>query len=321
MSRTRRAATVSGLVAILLWSSLAALTARSGAVPPFQLAAMTFGIAGVFGCFVLIVRGQASVLRQAGIAWALGVGGLFGYHALYFGALRAAPALEASLVAYTWPLLIVLLAAIPSGERLNGRHITGALLGFAGSIAVITGGGGPGLASDAVAGYALAFAAACVWAGFSVLSRRMARVPSGATAGFCLATAVASAVLHVLFEPTTWPASGAAWLAVLLLGLGPVGAAFFFWDIGVKRGDIQFLGTASYAAPLLSSLLLILLGEGRMTAAVGVGACLIVAGAFVARPRHAARQMPAAIAAERCDASRPATTGPGVASRGGGSPA
>jgi drug/metabolite transporter (DMT)-like permease len=290
MTPSRRTATFSGLIAVLLWSTLAALTARSGAVPPFQLATMSFGIAGVIGCVILVLRGETQVLRQPAIAWALGVGGLAGYHALYFAALRTAPPLEASLVAYSWPLLIVLLSATLPGERLSQRHFIGAILGFVGAISVITGGAaGSGITANAVTGYALAFAAAGVWAGFSVLSRRLAHVPPGAMAGFCLATAAVSAALHLPFEATVWPDSGAAWLAVLLLGLGPVGTAFFFWDIGVKRGDIQFLGTASYAAPLLSSLLLILLGEGRLTAAFALGACLIVAGALAASPRYARR--------------------------------
>jgi drug/metabolite transporter (DMT)-like permease len=47
---------------------------------------------------------------------------------------------------------------------------------------------------------------------------------------------------------------------VLALGIGPVGAAFFTWDIGMKRGDIQLLGVASYAAPLLSTLALVAAG-------------------------------------------------------------
>jgi drug/metabolite transporter (DMT)-like permease len=287
MHLSRRAATASGFLAVVLWSSLAALTARSGAVPPFQLAAMTFGVAGVSGCLVLGVRRELGLLRQPLAAWTLGVGGLFGYHALYFAALRAAPALEASLVAYLWPLLIVLLSALLPGERLHTRHVAGALAAFLGAV-VIIGGSGVGIAREAAAGYALALGAACVWAGFSVLSRKFANVPSGAMAGFCLATAAASATLHLQTEVTAWPGTGGEWLTILLLGLGPVGAAFFFWDIGVKHGNIQVLGTASYAAPLLSSLLLILLGEGRLTVGVGLGAILIVAGAVVAgiTPKH-----------------------------------
>ena len=102
-------ATLIGFSAILMWSLLSLLTVLSGTVPPFQLAAMTFAIAGALGAATWLFRpGAARALKQPPEVWALGVGGLFGYHALFFMALRLAPAAEAQLVSYLWPLLIVL---------------------------------------------------------------------------------------------------------------------------------------------------------------------------------------------------------------------
>ncbi len=91
-------------------------------------------------------------------------------------------------------------------------------------------------------------------------SRRFADVPSDAVAGFCLVTAALAATAHGLFEQTHWPENLDQWLAVVALGIGPVGAAFYVWDIGMKRGDIRVLGVASYLAPLLSTLFLVLAG-------------------------------------------------------------
>ena len=126
------AATLIGLGAILLWSVLAPLTASAGAVPPFELAALTFAIGGAFGLIYAAARGRLSALAQPWRVWLVGVGGLFGYHALYFAALRRAPPAQASLIAYLWPLLIVLFSALLPGERLRARHVLGAALGFAG---------------------------------------------------------------------------------------------------------------------------------------------------------------------------------------------
>ena len=84
--------TLIGFTAILMWSLLALLTAASGKVPPFQLAAMTFAIGGLMGAVSWIFRkGAIAALRQPAEVWALGIFGLFGYHALYFFALRLAP--------------------------------------------------------------------------------------------------------------------------------------------------------------------------------------------------------------------------------------
>ncbi len=287
---TTRAATATGLVAVLLWSLLALFTAASGKVPPFQLAAMTFLVGGLVGVAGLVARPQSrAALRQPAIVWALGIGGLFGYHALYFAALRLAPPAETSLIAYLWPLLIVLFSALLPGERLRAAHVAGALLGFAGAIALFAGRGAFEARGEHLAGYLCALACAFVWSTYSVLSRRFGEVPTDAVAGFCLATAALSLACHLAFEATVWPATTAEWLAVLALGLGPVGLAFYVWDIGMKRGDIRLLGVASYAAPVLSTLILVAAGYAEATRSLALACALIVTGALVAtlRPRRA----------------------------------
>jgi drug/metabolite transporter (DMT)-like permease len=284
-------ATFVGLAAVLIWSFLSLLTVASGAVPPFQLAAMAFTIGGGLG-IVPLARGQIDVLRQPPAVWALGIGGLFGYHALYFLALRLAPPAEAQLVNYLWPLLIVLFAALLPGERLRVHHVAGTLLGLLGTALLFLDRGGITFALAYLPGFAAAIGAALAWAIYSVLSRLFAAVPTAAVAGFCLATAVLSGLCHLLFEETRWPSGAMQWLAVIALGIGPVGAAFYAWDIGVKRGDIRVLGAASYAAPLLSTGYLVLAGYAASSLALALAALLIAAGGLIAakdmlvRPGH-----------------------------------
>jgi drug/metabolite transporter (DMT)-like permease len=278
-----RTATLVGFGAILLWSLLALFTVASGNVPPFQLAAMAFAIGGSLGLASWVARpGAARALRQPARVWALGAGGLFGYHALYFAALRLAPPAEAGLISYLWPLLIVLFSALLPGERLRGAHLVGALLGFAGVLVLIAGRWAISLDASHVPGYLAAFAGTFVWSGYSVLSRREARVPTDAVAGFCLVSAALSLLAHLAFETTAWPANATQWLAIAGLGAGPVGGAFYLWDIGVKRGDIRLLGVASYAAPVLSTGILVLAGHAEATWSLALACGLIVAGALTA---------------------------------------
>ncbi|WP_112661667.1 DMT family transporter [Microvirga flavescens] len=290
---TTRTATFIGLIAILLWSLLAMFTAATGKIPPFQLAAMTFLIGGFVGVGSWIVRpGGIAALRQKPIVWALGLGGLFGYHALYFAALRLAPPAEAGLLNYLWPLLIVLFSSFLPGERLKPAHIVGALLGFAGVVILIAGRGALDARAEYMPGYICAFIAAFVWSAYSVLSRRFGQVPTDAVAGFCLATAALSLLCHLAFETTVWPENALQWACIVALGLGPVGVAFYVWDIGMKRGDIRFLGVASYATPVLSTLLLVVSGFAEATATLALSCALIVTGALVAT--FGARSRPAA---------------------------
>lgn len=283
MTLSRRAATAIGFCAVLLWSALATLTAASGDVPPFELLSLTFGIGGLAGVALWAVRPAAArAVRQPWPVYLVGVGGLFGYHAAYFIALRNAPVVEAGLINYLWPLLIVVFSALLPGERLKWQHVAGCVLALSGAVLVVTRGRGFAFDPSFLGGYAAALAAAVVWGVYSVVSRRLSHVPSDAITGFCLATSILAAIVHVAIEPTIWPAGWPQWLAVIGLGLGPVGLAFYVWDVGVKRGDIQVLGAASYSAPLLSTVLLILAGYATFSTTLLVACLLITAGALLA---------------------------------------
>ncbi|HEY9722837.1 MAG TPA: EamA family transporter [Oscillatoriaceae cyanobacterium] len=280
-SRSARA-TLIGATAVLMWSSLVVLTTWTGAVPPVQLVAMAFTLAALLAATKWSLWGQhpMAFLRQPPAVWALGVGGLFGYHFLYFLALRLAPPIEASLINYLWPVLIVLFSALLPGERLRWFHLAGSAMGLLGTVLLVTRGGAIALDARHLAGDLAALGAAVTWAAYSVANRRFGHVPTDAVGGFCAATAVLAWGVHFAWEPTIWPV-GLQWLAVAGLGLGPVGAAFFVWDHGVKHGDIRALGIFSYATPLLSTVLLIVAGRGQAGVSVWIACALVMGGAVL----------------------------------------
>lgn len=287
---TRAKATLIGLTAILMWSVLALLTIGSSPVPPFLLNVLTFGIGGTLGLVWTLRNGLDRLRGVPAKVYLFGILGLFGYHALYFTAFRVAPSAETGLMAYLWPLFIVLFSGLLPGERLLPQHIIGALVAFAGAALIVLARDGEG---GSALGLALGFLCALTWAGYSVLSRRLGAVPTETVTVFCLGTAALSLPVHLAMEETLWPLGPQGWLSVLALGLGPVGAAFFTWDIGMKRGDIQLLGVASYAAPLLSTLALVLAGITPASWTILAAALLIAAGAALAARASARKVTPA----------------------------
>ena len=280
-------ATLIGATAVLLWSTLALFTVLSGRIPPFQLLAMSFAVASLIGLIWSIrkrgsLRAACATFRQPLSVWALRVGGLFGYHFAYFLALRLAPPVEANLLNYLWPLLIVLFSALLPGHRLRWFHLVGALLGLAGTALIIT--GVETASSDdasSFAGLGVALAAALIWSSYSVLNRRLPDVPTETVTGFCLATSLLAIPAHLVFEQSVMP-TAIEWLAALALGLGPVGGAFFVWDYGTKRGDIRVLGALAYLAPLLSTLSLVVIGVRGFDWLLGLACLLIIGGAVMA---------------------------------------
>jgi drug/metabolite transporter (DMT)-like permease len=283
-----RRATLDALAAILLWGTLAVLGLRLKHVPPLLLVGCALLIGAACGARGIRLRGTRPAVLL------LGVYGLFAYHFCLFLGLRLAPPVEANLINYLWPLLIVVLSPLfVAGTALRPRHVAGAAMGFAGAALLVTGGrvaftGGPG----AAAGYLLAFAAAVIWSTYSLLTKRLGDFPTSTIATFCLVSGALSLAGHALFEPRYAPrAADLGYL--LLIGLGPMGAAFYLWDRALKRGDPRSIGTLAYLTPLLSTLLVTLFGGGRLTPTSAAAMALIVAGAVTGtwdpRPAGAAR--------------------------------
>ena len=264
------------LGAIALWASLASLGVSLTHVPPFLLT----GIALVIGsvpAWPLVARDPAQ-WRVPLRTLALGVYGLFAYHFLLFIALRHAPAVEANLVNYLWPLLIVVLAPVLlPGVRLRPAHVVAALLGFGGAAIAIV--GGRELSGELAWGYLPALAAAVIWASYSLLTKRVAAFPTTAIGLFGLVSGVLSLLCHALLEPAA-ALQWRDWGLLALLGLGPLGASFFLWDKALKLGDARQIGILSYITPLASTSLLVLV-SGRPFSGSIVLATVMILGAAV----------------------------------------
>ena len=281
---TKTTATYIGSISIFLWGTLALLTKFTGEqIPPFQMIAMAFTIAFLLMNIRWWSQGHSGVqfIRQPILVWCLGIGGLFGYHFAYFKAMTLAPAIEVSLIAYLWPLLIVVLSSFLPSESFKTRYLIGAIIAMVGCWLLI-GLNGNSFEWIYIQGYITAFLCALIWSSYSVLSRLVKTVPTDSVGWFCGLTALLSLVAHLLLEETRWPKETIAWLGIVGLGLGPVGIAFFTWDYGVKHGNIQLLGILSYGAPLISVILLIIFGFGEATMTVVLASICIVIGSLIA---------------------------------------
>jgi drug/metabolite transporter (DMT)-like permease len=280
------------LAAIALWASLAAIGVALAHVPPLLLT----GVALLIGSLVALPLSRFD-LRQWRVplpTLALGVYGLFGYHFVLFMALRLAPPVQANLVNYLWPLLIVLLAplllrGVPGREvRFRSLHAWAALVGFAGAAMVILGRAPasdlPTLDARSLTGYALAALAALMWSSYSLLSQRVAAFPTAAIGSFAAVSGVLSLLAHVALEPSV--GLGAQdWALLVILGLGPMGAAFFLWDAALKRGDPRHIGLLSFITPLASTSLLLIVRQEPPNWTLLVAAALILGAAWMGTRR------------------------------------
>jgi drug/metabolite transporter (DMT)-like permease len=265
------------LGAIALWATLAALGVSLAHVPPFLLT----GLALLVGSIIALPLSRFD-LRQWRVppaTLALGVYGLFGFHFLLFIALRHAPPVEANLVNYLWPLGIVVMAPLfLPGTTLTRVHVVAAVVGFVGAAIAIT--GGRELSGAFAWGYLPALASAFIWASYSLMTRRVSAFPTAAIGLFGVVSGVLSLLCHVLLEPSTTLTAKDSVL-IGLMGLGPLGAAFFLWDAALKRGDARQIGVLSFLTPLLSTVLLLAVRGEVLGWPVALAAVLIVGAAVV----------------------------------------
>lgn len=270
-------ANVCALGAILLWASLAPLGVALQHLPPFLLTGVALLIGSV-PTWPLVLR-NPRCWKVPPSTLALGVYGLFGFHFLLFIALRHAPPVQANLVNYLWPLFIVALAPfLLKGVQLRWNHVLAALLGLAGAVLAIT--GGQSLSAAWAWGYPLALCSAMVWASYSLLTRRVSPFPTSAVGLFGLVSGLLSLLCHLILEDAA-VIGGADWLRILLLGLGPLGLAFLFWDRAMKNGDPRQIGILSYLTPLASTALLIWATSQPFTLAIALAALLIAGAALL----------------------------------------
>ena len=279
------------LAAIALWGALSALGVSLQHVPPFLLTGVALMVGSVLAWpAVLKDRRQWQVAPSA---LALGVATLFGFHFILFIALRMAPAVEVNLVNYLWPLFIVVLAPfyLP-GVRLRGVHVMAALVGFVGAAIAILGGSASGAgsapASNPALGYGLALLSALIWTNYSLQTKRLEQKGQGfSTAAiglFGLISGALSCVCHVLLEPAV-SLTLRDGLLLVVMGLGPLGAAFFLWDKALKLGDARHIGILSYLTPLLSTVMLMGVTNRALTWNIALAATLIVGAAVVGTRR------------------------------------
>lgn len=261
------------LGAIALWASLASLGVSLRHVPPFLLTGLALVI-GSIPAWPLVRQWKVPARTLA-----LGIYGLFGFHFLLFIALRMAPAVEANLVNYLWPLFIVVLAPVFLPElRLKTAHVLAALAGFAGAAIAILGGGS---ASGAWSwGYLPALASAFIWASYSLWTRRVEAFPTAAIGLFGLVSGLLSLACHALLEQPV-DLSRRDWLLIAMMGFGPLGAAFFLWDKALKGGDARHIGILGYLTPLASTALLVLVTGREPSASIALAAMLIIGAAVI----------------------------------------
>ncbi|AUH02543.1 aromatic amino acid DMT transporter YddG [Pectobacteriaceae bacterium C52] len=258
---TSQRATLVGLSAILLWSTSVGLIRRlTESLGPLGGAAMIYSSSAL--CLILF-NGFPPIKSQSKIYLLLG-GALFVCYEIFFSlaigfASNRMQAMELGMINYLWPCLTILFAIVINQQKSRFFLWPGIALSLAGIVWIMKGDGVWSLSlmwhniiANPVA-YGLAFAAAIVWALYCNVSRRF----GGGKSGISLFFVAVSAVLwrQYLFSEEPVLSFSLTTVLELLFIAGSTALSYMAWDIGIQRGNLTLLATASYFTPMLSALL------------------------------------------------------------------
>lgn len=287
----RRGATTAAIGSILLWCT-SGVCFTSGARllgPMVYLTLMT--ATGVITVVLLQSFGRRPLGDLIRLPFRIIIAGFWGVSfytvilAFAFGTAPEQAIGQVNLLNYLWPVWIVLLSTLLIREKIRPLPMAaGVLLGLSG---IVTARGVSDLLRmpEAPLPLALALLGGFLWALYSVLLRRW-RIPEeqGGTAfHFTLCAAMAAVVAAFRGEWQNLPPVGPeALFWVLFGGIGPVGLAYHWWEIGVKRGNVPLISTLAYFTPIGSTLLISLLFQESMGPGLISGSVLIAAGAWLA---------------------------------------
>lgn len=198
---------------------------------------------------------------------------------------------QVSLLNYLWPIWIVLMAFVMLSEKMDpARTLIGAAMGIAG-VVVARGADVLNIPTNLIP-HAMTLTGGVLWALYCVLLRKW-KIPeeSGGTAfHFAVCAIMAAAIASWQSAWTVVPSiSGAMFFWILFGGIGPVGLGYHWWEIGIKRGNVQLISQLAYFTPIGSSVLIGLFFRQALSWGLLIGAILIAAGAWVARKKDSAK--------------------------------
>lgn len=281
-----RAATACGLVAILLWSTASGLIRSVSEIfGPLGGAALIYSLGAIMlvmflgrprlrstSTFYLIVGTALFVAYEVCLSLALGY------------ASNSNQAIELGVVNYLWPCLTVLLAIVMNGQKARWIIVPGTALALFGIVWVVSGNGLslPAIMANVASNplsYSLALACAITFALYCNVTRRYAGGQSLVVL-FFIVTALLLWIKYA-FSGEVLPAfTLGGCLQLLAAGIAMAGG-YALWNIGIIRGNLTLLATASYSAPVLSSAFAAVWLGASLTMQFWQGAVLVTVGSLI----------------------------------------
>jgi drug/metabolite transporter (DMT)-like permease len=266
----------SALISIFLWSTIAIVSHYVKHIPAFVVLGWCFSFGSLFALFNLRTMFDRKIVMLYSVL------GFFGYHFFLFQAFRYAPILEANLINYLWPMLLIILTPLFFRQnKLSWANWLGSLFCLIGCYLLISSNLKPSEHyPQRWLGIILAGLAALTWPVYSLLSKKIPASNPNSYTGICLITGLLCFMTAWIQDESFVINQASDWLILCYLGLGPFGLAFKFWQKSLHTGDPKLVGTLSYLTPMLSNAWLIIFGNQALSLQTIFAMLLIISGSL-----------------------------------------
>lgn len=265
MKNSNYKANAAAITSIILWC-FSGICFRKGAefLNPMPYLSMKTGV-GVLTVLAIQSIQKKKISKLFILPRKVIISGLFGitvytvFLSTAFGLAKPEEVGLINLINYLWPVWIVILEIILL-KRKSRKIIffTGISLGFAGLI-ISSNFTSINFSTTSFTPHILALTGGFLWALYSVLLKKwkISDEQSGTALNFIICSVIAAAIGAFNGDWSTaqsWNGEALFW--ILFGGIGPVGVAYYLWEIGIKNGSIGFIASLSYFIPVGSSLLI-----------------------------------------------------------------
>ncbi|QXI25519.1 aromatic amino acid DMT transporter YddG [Pseudomonas vanderleydeniana] len=284
--RSERAATACGLLAIILWSTASGLIRSvTSSFGPLGGSAMIYTLGSLL---LLVLLGKPRLRSTPPIYLILGTALFVAYEvclSLSLGfAISNTQAIQLGVVNYLWPCMTVLLAIVMNGQRARWIIVPGSILALFGIVWVVSGNSLslPSIAANIGSNplsYSLAFGGAIGFALYCNVTRRYAGGQNLVVLFFVVTALVLW--LKYLLSSEVIPALTLGSGLELFAAAAAMAGGYALWNLGIIRGNLTLLATASYFAPVLSSAFSAVWLGAALTTQFWQGAVLVTVGSLV----------------------------------------
>lgn len=284
MSTTTKSATFAGLLSVLFWSMSAVIIFFSKGVHPFLFAGFEHFIGFLCFCAIWIVRKENPIPILKSIpAWFYGIAtmGVVLHTLTWIVSIRSVPPLEATLIIYTWPLMVVIFTSISLKEKLYWFHYAACVIGFLGIFFMLSHKGLSLSEFSFKRGHVLAIICALSWSIYSAVAARQKHLNSYIYAVVYIVSAIVNTSIWLIVYEAPKPNFISMFIITCVGITSTIG--YILWDYGMKRGDSRLIGTASFLTPVLSTSFLILAGQGAFDYRTVLSLCLVMSGIFLVK--------------------------------------